>query len=90
MEYSKSHTAILEEFFEGQEVVVEGFIYQGIYYNLGFADRKYFDLDRLFIPSQTIFPSVIDEDVKKRIVECEEKMAKYVNPEFAIVHSEYL
>lgn len=90
LEYSKSHTAILEEFFEGQEIVVEGFIYQGKYYNLGFADRKYFDLDRLFIPSQTIFPSVIDEDVKKRIVECEEKMAKYVNPEFAIVHSEYL
>lgn len=90
LEYSKSHTAILEEFFEGQEIVVEGFIYHGIYYNLGFADRKYFDLDRLFIPSQTIFPSVIDEDVKKRIVECEEKMAKYVSPEFAIVHSEYL
>lgn len=90
LDYSKSHTAILEEFFEGKEVVVEGFIYHGKYYNLGFADRKYFDLDRLFIPSQTIFPSALDENVQKEMIRCEEKMAEYISPEFAIVHSEYL
>lgn len=90
LDYSKAHTAILEEFFKGQELVAEGFIYKGKYFNLGFADRKYFNLDKLFIPSQTIFPSQADPNVLEHIKDCEECMAEYINPEFAIVHSEYL
>lgn len=90
IEVSKSHTAIVEEFFKGQEMVAEGFIYQGKYYNLGFADRKYFDLHNLFIPSQTVFPSNIEQSVLDKIEGCERKMAEYVKPSFAIVHSEYL
>ena len=54
------------------------------------ADRKYFELEGLFIPSQTLFPSVISQDVLCQISEYEKKMAAYVQPEFAIVHSEYL
>lgn len=88
--YSKTKSAILEEFFNGQELVAEGFIYQGRYYNLGFADRKYFKLNRLFIPSQTIFPSNIDKDLLAKIEDYEQQMAGYIKPEFAIVHSEYL
>lgn len=88
--YSKSHTAILEEFFAGQELVAEGFIYKGKYFNLGFADRKYFELENKFIPSQTIFPSTVDKNILSKINECEEQMAEYIMPEFAIVHSEYL
>ncbi len=90
LEVSKTKTAIVEEFFVGQELVAEGFIYHGKYYNLGFADRKYFDLNDLFIPSQTIFPSSAPVEVQRRIVEYECAMAKYNNPEFAIVHAEYL
>lgn len=88
--YSKSKSAIVEEFFEGEELVAEGFIYKGKYYNLGFADRKYFKLDKLFIPSQTIFPSTVDNQILESIIRCEEKMADYIKPDFAIVHSEYL
>ena len=75
---SKSHTAIVEEFFVGKEIVVEGFIYKGVYYNLGFADREYFQLKNIFIPSQTLFPSKIsrtilnkicDSDLKKDLIE---------------------
>lgn len=88
--YSKTGSAILEEFFSGQELVAEGFIYQGRYYNLGFADRKYFKLNRLFIPSQTIFPSSLGNNILAKINDCEQRMAGHVKPEFAIVHSEYL
>ena len=90
IEISKTHTAIVEEFFKGQELVAEGFIYEGEYYNLGFADRKYFALDNLFIPSQTVFPSLVPIYVLDSIRKCEEKMAALVKPQFAIVHSEYL
>ena len=90
IDVSKTNTAIVEQFFKGQELVAEGFIYKGKYYNLGFADRKYFDLDGLFIPSQTLFPSVVPQSILDRIKTFEEKMAAYVQPDFAIVHSEYL
>lgn len=90
IEVSKTHTAIVEEFFNGQELVAEGFIYEGKYYNLGFADRKYFALDNLFIPAQTVFPSLVPLSVLDSIRECEEKIAALVKPRFAIVHSEYL
>lgn len=90
IEVSKTHTAIVEEFFKGQELVAEGFIYNGKYYNLGFADRKYFELENLFIPSQTVFPSFVPQNVLDNICECEEKMVALVKPSFAIVHSEYL
>lgn len=52
---SPTHSAIIEEFFEGKEIVCEGYVEKGKYYLLGFADRKYFKLDKLMIPSQTIF-----------------------------------
>ena len=90
IDVSRTNTAIVEQFFQGNELVAEGFIYKGKYYNLGFADRKYFDLGGLFIPSQTLFPSVVSLSVLNRIRTFEEKMAEYVQPDFAIVHSEYL
>ncbi len=87
---SKNSTAIVEEFFEGTEVVVEGFIYKGQYYNLGFADRKYFELKDKFIPSQTIFPSVVSEEIQQTLLKFEQQYAQLVSPAFGIVHSEYL
>ena len=82
--------AIVEEFFRGKEVVVEGLIYKGEYLNLGIADRLYFDLKDRFIPSQTIFPSKVSDNLQREMIECEKRMAQYINPYFAIVHSEYL
>lgn len=90
LHYSLTQTAIVEEFFEGKELVAEGFIYKGEYYNLGFADRKYFNLPNMFIPSQTIFPSHASDTLKDSIILCESVMAAFVNPNFGIVHSEYL
>ena len=87
---SFSHTAIVEEFFVGKEIVCEGFIDGGEYRLLDFADRKYFDLGELQIPSQTLFPSNINPDLLDRVVEYERKMAAYIKPAFAITHSEYL
>ena len=87
---SKTHSAIVEEFFIGREFVAEGFISDGKYFLLNFADRKYFDLKGLMIPNQTIFPSTLDENILHKVVEYESKMTDYMRPNFAIVHSEYL
>lgn len=90
IDFSRTKSAIVEEFFTGIEFVVEGFIWKGQYFNLGFADRKYFNIENIFIPSQTIFPSLIDNSILDKTLIYEKKMAEYIKPNFAIVHSEYL
>lgn len=90
LSHSKTHSAIVEEFFTGHEIVCEGFINDGKFYLLAFADRKYFVLKDLLIPSQTVFPSLVKKDLLDSVLECEKRMASYINPSFAIVHSEYL
>lgn len=87
---SKTHSAIVEEFFVGKEIVCEGFIENGSYRLLAFADRRYFDLKDLMIPSQTLFPSVMPSEWLDQVVQYEQRMAEYICPSFAIVHSEYL
>ena len=87
---SPTHQAIVEEFFVGKEIVCEGFIEDGKYRLLSFADRKYFDLENLAIPSQTVFPSLVKQELLEKIVLFETKMAEYIHPSFAITHSEYL
>ncbi len=90
LSHSKTHSAIIEEFFTGKEIVCEGFISDGKFYLLSFADRKYFELKDLLIPSQTVFPSLIKKELLDQVLQCEQRMATYINPSFAIVHSEYL
>lgn len=85
---SKHHKAILEQFFTGDEIVCEGFVYQGKYYNLFFGDRRYFK--GTLIPSQTLFPSELDTNIQKQILGCERAITKEINPYFGIIHSEYL
>lgn len=87
---SPTHNAIVEEFFEGREVVCEGFINEGKYYLLAFGDRRYFDLKDVMIPSQTLFPSTISKEIQNTIIGYEQALASITKPSFAIVHSEYL
>lgn len=85
---SKHHSAIVEQFFTGDEHVCEGFIYKGNYYNLFIGDRRYFK--NTLIPSQTLFPSELDYNIQCRIIDCEKRISRYINAPFGIVHSEYL
>lgn len=90
LEKSRSGRAILEEFFAGREVVCEGFAYKGKYYSLSLGDRRYFELSNLLIPSQTLFPSLIAQELQNRIVAYERQNTAEGGLDFAILHSEYL
>lgn len=87
---SHSGGAVLEEFFSGREVVCEGLVCNGQYYNLSLGDRRYFDLPNLLIPSQTLFPSLLPQDIQNRIMEHERRNTLSGGLNFAILHSEYL
>lgn len=90
LDHSKTHSAIVEEYFFGKEIVCEGFINNGKYYLLSFADRKYFKSDEVLIPSQTLFPSLVKQELLDKVVNYESCMAEHIGISFAIVHSEYL
>lgn len=88
--FSKKRKVVVEEFFQGKEVVCEGLIIDGEYYNIAFADREYFDLENKFIPSKTIFPSQIDENIKQRIIANDAAFVLHSEAKFGIMHSEYI
>lgn len=88
--FSKSGHVIIEEFFEGSEVVVEGFVYNGQYLLWGIGERKYFNIKDKFIPSQTIFPANISDYMKNELINAERKIHSSLNPRFGMIHSEYL
>ena len=90
LNYSKTKEIVVEEYFKGREIVCEGWVMDGEYYNIAFADRLYFNIPNKFIPSQTIFPSTIDEQIKNLIIKQETDLVKKANVQFGIIHSEYL
>lgn len=90
LEKSPTHSAIVEEYISGKEIVCEGLISEGRYYPLLLGDRRYFDLPDVMIPSQTLFPSTLSKALQERIVGYEQQLTAATRPAFAIVHSEYL
>lgn len=90
VKYSKTGHVIVEEYFRGKEVVVEGFVYNGDYLNFGIADRRYFDIDDLLIPCQTIFPAIITDEMRNKLLQSERNIHASLCPSFGMIHSEYL
>jgi biotin carboxylase len=90
LKYSAARQVIVEEFVPGREIVVEGFKSDNIFVNLVIGDRRYFDLPNMFIPRQTLFPSVIHPELQKRILELNDRLIRGFDPRFGITHSEYL
>lgn len=88
--FSKSGYVIVEEYFAGKEVVVEGFVYNGEYLLWGIGERKYFDLKDKFIPSQTIFPADVSQEIIDELISSEKKIHSALKPHFGMIHSEYL
>jgi len=90
LSFSPSSTVIVEEFFEGREVVIQGFVSGCRLTNLVMGDRVYFDIPNLFIPKQTLFPSLLPEDLKARVFAVNTRLIESLAPRFGITHSEYL
>ena len=88
--YSACNLVILEEFVTGLEVVVQGFVSDFEFSNLLVGDRDYFDLPNVFIPKQTMFPSLLAEELKQRILDLNFRLITSFAPKFGLTHSEYI
>lgn len=88
LQFSRTGNVIIEDYFHGKEFVIEGFVYNGEYLNLGIGERKYFG--KSLIPSQTIFPSKLQESSMSMLLDAERRLHAYLKPSFGMIHSEYL
>jgi len=88
--FSATGRVIVEAFVRGREVVVQGFASGGDFVNLVIGDREYFDLPGLFIPSRTLFPSRLREDLRREVLALNARLVNGFAPAFALTHSEYL
>ena len=85
-----TRTVILEEYFQGIEVVVQGFVSDYRMTNLIIGDRLYFDIPNLFVPKQTLFPSLLPVHLQTKILDINTRLIEGMAPKFGITHSEYL
>ncbi|MFX1501267.1 MAG: hypothetical protein ACFFDH_09935, partial [Promethearchaeota archaeon] len=81
---------IIEEYFIGKEIVIEGFVTDYKYHDLVIGDREYFNLPNLFIPSQTFFPSNLGIELQNKITEANKSLIDNFKPRFGITHSEFI
>jgi carbamoyl-phosphate synthase large subunit len=87
--YSATGTALLEEFSEGDELLVVGFVSDFKYTNLGISDLKHFDLSDKFIWRQSLFPALLEEDLRQIIEDLDRRLYESFGPRFGIVFSQY-
>jgi len=88
--YSKLGAVILEEFCQGREIVVEGFASNFQFNHLIIGDSYDFDLSDIFIPKQRIFPTLLKDDLKRKLLKLNTNLIKGLGLIFGITHSEYL
>jgi carbamoyl-phosphate synthase large subunit len=89
-EFSLSGCVIIEEFFQGREIVVEGFASDYNFTNLVIGDSDDFDLSDIFIPKQRIFPTSLNEELRVTILSLNKMLVEKLGLKFGITHSEYL
>jgi biotin carboxylase len=84
---SRADHILVEQFFVGTELTVEGICSGGKHKTLAVSEKKHF---RTGIASDLIYPANIPDDVKRLIVELNDKYVEESGLEFGITHAEYL
>jgi biotin carboxylase len=87
---SPQRRVIVEEYFEGIEVVLDGFVSDYEFRNLVAGDRAYFELADLLIPRSTLFPWALSAELAAAVLEYNERLIRGLRPRFGITHSEFL
>ena len=88
--YSNEGFVIIEKFFSGREIVVEGFASDFNFTNLIIGDSYNFDLPDMFIPRRRIFPTSLNDALKNKVLDLNRKMVKGLGLKFGITHAEFL
>ncbi len=90
IKYSSTGTVIIEEFFQGREIVIEGFSKDYKFHNLIIGDSENFESIEMFIPKQRIFPTTLNSEIKAKVLSANRGLVEKLGLKFGITHSEFL
>ena len=79
--WSSNHNVLIERFATGREFVVEGLAADYEFRNLCIGDTLYFDLPDAFAAKSRIFPTVVDDTLRQRVLDLNRA---------SITHSEFI
>lgn len=88
--YSRNEPILIEEFVEGQELVVEGISVDGFVDNLICGDTFYFNIPDVFSARQRIFPSQKNAEIVKKTLDLNKKIINGFSLNRGITHAEYI
>lgn len=87
LSYSSVKKAILEQFVKGYEITVEGFCSDGKHQVMAISKKKHF---KMGIASCLSYPADIPDDLRQRIVECDNLYVENSGLRFGPTHAEYI
>ena len=88
--WSSNHSVLIERFATGREFLVEGLAVDYEFRNLCIGDTLYFDLPDAFAAKSRIFPTVVDDELRQRVLDLNTKIITGFGLKQGITHSEFI
>jgi len=80
---------LVEEYFEGVELRLDGLMIGGEFLNLPLGDTVFFDSEELFIPQSVSYPSEIPSSLREKVLARNESIVRRFGLPFGLAHAEY-
>ena len=88
--WSSNHSVLIERYATGREFLVEGLAVDYEFRNLCIGDTLYFDLPDAFAAKSRIFPTVVDDELRQRVLDLNTKIITGFGLRQGITHSEFI
>ena len=88
--WSSNRQVIVERFATGREFVVEGIAVDYEFANACIGDTLYFDLPDAFAAKSRIFPTVVDDELRQRVLDLNTRIITGFGLKQGITHSEFI
>lgn len=88
--WSSNHNVLIERCATGREFVVEGVAVDHEFVNACIGDTLYFDLPDAFAAKRRVFPTVVDDALRQRVLDLNTRIIKGFGLRQGITHSEFI
>ncbi|MFW6107632.1 MAG: ATP-grasp domain-containing protein, partial [bacterium] len=88
-EYTTSGDVVIEEYFEGREVAVDGLRLDGHFQSFPLGDVYFFDIPGKFIPKSIRYPSRLPAELQDVVRRANAAIVEELGLPFGLTHAEY-
>lgn len=87
--YSSTGEILVEEYFEGKEIIVDGLMTEQGFQNFPLGDVQFIDDTGPFVSRSVTYPSTIQEELQEKVRTLNERIVKAMGLTFGLTHSEF-